>query len=430
MCVILVGTALLSLSIASVDGSRAPFVRSLFTSVSATCVTGLVVADTGTTWSLFGQAVILCMIQIGGIGFMMFGVLFALVFKKTVTPRTRVILSQTFNLDRFDGLVRISRRVIVGTFAFEFLGAAVLSLRFIPIFGVGQGIWKSIFHSVSAFCNAGFDIMGGYSGTYSSFTAFSGDLLVNITLCMLVIIGGIGFVVWDDIYERIKRGHRMSVYSKFVLVISAGLILFGALSIGVFEWDNPDTVGNMPVGEKLLSLLFQSVSPRTAGFNTIDLAAMTPVAKLVMIFLMFIGGASASTAGGIKVVTFGLLVCSVLGVLRGRKRVTLFMHSVKIEDVLRAYSVAAIQLMATLAATVFLMAGGIPTMTAFFETFSASGTVGLSLALTPSLAIPQLVILILLMFFGRVGILTVTYAIAGKINNYEPIHAETHMLVG
>ena len=430
--VIMTGTLLLMLPAASADGLSTSPLTAMFTSVSATCVTGLVVVDTGLYWSGFGQAVILSMIQIGGIGFMTVAVSMSMLLRRTITPREKMILAQSFNLNSVEGLIRLVRKILIGTFVIESFGAAVLACRFVPMFGFFDGIWKSVFHSISAFCNAGFDLMGPYSGEFSSLMQFSGDYVVNITIILLIVTGGIGFVVWSELYELIRKKKRLSVYCKFVLIVTAILIVGGFALILLSEWSNSATLGELPVHGRILAALFQSVTTRTAGFSTIDLTQMTDISKLLFLVLMFIGGASGSTAGGVKVATFGLVIWTVYRVARGETEIMLFRRKISEANVLRALSIVVIQLVICMVGASVMLAGGAELMPALFEVFSASATVGLSLSLTPMLSALCQVTLMIMMFFGRVGILTITYAIMVKIANTKPCisYAEAQMMIG
>ncbi len=435
LVIILSGALLLTIPIARAEPELgpAPFKTALFTAVSATCVTGLVIEDTATYWSVFGQIVILSMIQIGGLGFMTLAVMMSVILKRKITPRERIIFANSLNLNSYEGVVKRVKHIVLGTILVELIGATMLSIRFIPIFGFADGVYKGIFHSVSAFCNAGFDLMGGYSGKFSSITAFADDVIVNITIMLLIIIGGIGFIVWEDILNLIKHRKRMSVYSKFVIVMTLILVFGGAAAILIFEWSNPATIGNMPLGDKIIASMFQSVTPRTAGFNSIDLNGMRDITKLLFLVLMFIGGASGSTAGGVKVATFGLVLYTVLCVSRGKTDVVMFKRKISNVNTMRALSILVIQLIiCILGSGVLLSVDGVYLMEAMFEAFSASGTVGLSLSLTPALPAFCHVVLMFMMYFGRVGILTVTYAITMKIASTDNCvsYAETHMYIG
>lgn len=428
---ILMGTFLLMLPVSRADGTSSDFFTCLFTSTSASCVTGLVLCDTGTTWSVFGQAVILLMIQIGGIGFMTVALMLSVMVRRAITPKERLIAAQSFNLPTFGGVVRLVKKAALGTFIIELAGAVLLAIRFIPVFGV-RGIWYSVFTSISAFCNAGFDLMGGYSGEFSSLSAFSGDIIVNLTVMALIILGGIGFIAWDETIRYFRNKQRLSTYVKLILISSAVLIIVGTAVIAALEWNNADTLGEMNAFEKLLSSMFQSVTARTAGFNTFDLSGMHSATKLIFLSLMFVGGCSGSTAGGVKVGTAAVAVFGVLSILSGKSEVSVFRRRISQNNVLRAYGIIALQFAVTMTGGLIIMTCGCPLMSAMFEAFSASATVGLSLSLTGAMNLAGKITAIILMYFGRVGILTVSYAIMAKLSNSEPIYhyADARMPIG
>lgn len=432
LCVILIGASLLHLPIASRSGTPVPFADCAFTAVSATCVTGLVVTDTALTWSGFGQAVILVMIQIGGLGFMTLAVMLSNLMRRRVSARERVILANSYNLISFEGLLPFVRRIFGGTLLIELCGAVALSFRFIPMYGWGQGIWRSVFHSVSAFCNAGFDLMGTESGAFTSLTSFAREPLINITVMLLIMIGGIGFVVWDDILYYIKERRRFSVYTKLVLTVSAVLWIGGALVVAIPEWNNPATLGALQPGEKVMASFFQSVTFRTAGFNTISLNDMHALPKLASVLIMFVGGASGSTAGGVKVGTVGVLIYAAILHACGRKHITVFRRTIPSEDVIRAFTLVTVQFFVTMLGAFFLIGDGADLMAALFETFSASATVGLSLGLTPTLSLASKIVVMTLMFFGRVGILTIATLLSDKEvqEQNQMQYADTHLMIG
>ena len=432
LCVILIGASLLHLPIASRSGTPVPFADCAFTAVSATCVTGLVVTDTALTGSGFGQAVILVMIQIGGLGFMTLAVMLSNLMHRRVSARERVILANSYNLISFEGLLPFVRRIFGGTLLIELCGAVALSFRFIPMYGWGQGIWRSVFHSVSAFCNAGFDLMGTESGAFTSLTSFARDPLINITVMLLIMIGGIGFVVWDDILYYIKERRRFSVYTKLVLTVSAVLWIGGALVVAIPEWNNPATLGALQPGEKVMASFFQSVTFRTAGFNTISLNDMHALPKLASVLIMFVGGASGSTAGGVKVGTVGVLIYAAILHACGRKHITVFRRTIPSEDVIRAFTLVTVQFFVTMLGAFFLIGDGADLLAALFETFSASATVGLSLGLTPTLSLASKIVVMTLMFFGRVGILTIATLLSDKEvqEQNQMQYADTHLMIG
>lgn len=434
---ILVGALLLMLPIASENRAVTPFRSTMFTATSATCVTGLIAVDTGTHWSVFGEAVILLLIQIGGLGFMSMAVMMSMFIKRRITPRERLLVAQSLGLSGVGGTLKLVRRILIGTFSIEAIGAASFATQFIPIFGVGKGIWYSIFHSISFFCNAGFDILDGtlgYGGSFSSLTGFAGNRVIEITAMLLIVIGGIGFIVWDDIVNLIKKRERISVYSKFVLSITVVLIVSGAILVAIFEWNNPQTIANKSVTDKIFACLFQSVTTRTAGVDMINNAAMTESTKLICMLLMFVGGASGSTAGGIKVGTLGVIICAMLAFARGDDELTVYNRTIPHKTVIRALTVVGLDLAAVLGATLVITAttDGVKVIDALYEAFSGIATVGLSLSLTPTLSLAGHVAVILLMFFGRVGVLTITYSLIlrGVKRNKLIRHPDVDIMIG
>ncbi len=411
LLIILAGALLLMLPISSADGSTTPFLNTLFTATSATCITGLIVYDTATQWSFFGQAVILCMIQIGGLGFMTLGSALILLLRGDSSLSNRKQIAESLNMTDYKTAVRTMRHVLGGTAAFEGAGALILSARFIPEYGWAQGIWKGIFVSVSAFCNAGFDLMGEET-PFSSLTAYTGDLAVNLTVMGLIVIGGLGFLVWEDLYTK-RRWKHLSLFSKTVLTVSGTLIFGGAILIFLFEHNNPETFGALSGKEKILASLFQSISPRTAGMNTVDLTAMTEASQVLTVVLMFIGASSGSTGGGVKVTTIAVLGAALKSVLTGRKDAILLKRRLSSDLVYRAFALVFFPLVAVLVCT-FVINGMEPDVgfiEALYECTSAFATVGLSLSVTPTLSAISKILLILLMFSGRVGMLTISYAL-------------------
>lgn len=409
--IILAGALLLMLPVSSADGTVTPFINTLFTATSATCITGLIVYDTATQWSFFGQAVILCMIQIGGLGFMTLGSALILLLRGDSSLSNRKQIAESLNMTDYKTAALTMKHVLAGTAAFEGAGALILSARFIPEYGWGQGIWKGIFVSVSAFCNAGFDLMG-INRPFSSLTAYTDDLVVNLTVMGLIVIGGLGFLVWEDLYTK-HSWKKLSLFSKTVLISSGSLILGGAILIFIFEGTNPDTLGNLPWKGKILAALFQSVSPRTAGMNTVDLTAMTEASQVLTVVLMFIGASSGSTGGGVKVTTVAVLGAALKSVLTGRKDATLMKRRLSPDLVYRAFALVFFPFLAVLicAFAVNLAEPDISFLEAMYECTSAFATVGLSLSVTPTLTVFSKILLILLMFSGRVGMLTISYAL-------------------
>ena len=429
--IILVGALLLTLPAASRAGESQGLFTGLFTATSATCVTGLVVADTALTWSPFGQAVILLMIQLGGLGFMTVMTLVSLWAHRRIGLSERLIMVSTLNLNDLDGVVRVVRHALMGTAFFELAGAALLSIRMIPKYGFFRGLWHALFHSVSAFCNAGFDLQGVDTGAFSSLAAFQDDPLTLLTTSALVIIGGLGFFVWEDILQN-RCWKKLTLYSKLVLAITAFLLIGGPLFFMVAEGGNPATLGGMDTGEKWLNAFFQSMTLRTAGFNVIDQGAMTDNATVVSCILMLIGGSSGSTAGGLKTVTAWVLFMVLFTSLRGRESITFRGRSISER---RAMNAVTLFLMVLLLFVTGSMLISLTHQTTFlhaaFETASALGTVGLTAGLTPTLARPAQILLIFLMYTGRVGVLS--FSIAFLIRRKDGLdikYPEFNIMVG
>ncbi|MBE6687681.1 MAG: Trk family potassium uptake protein [Ruminococcaceae bacterium] len=407
LALVAVGTLLLMLPVSSSTGQWTDPLTACFTSVSASCVTGLVMVDTATYWSLFGQIIILIMIQTGGLGFMSVLLILSMLIKRRVTPRESIIMAQSLGFDSYGGFRKIALRIVGGTFVFEFVGAVILSARFIPIFGAAKGIYFGIFHSVSAFCNAGFDLMGNFSGKFSSLTAFTDDPTVNITIMLLVIIGGIGFIVWEDVLSY-SRAKGLSCYTKLVLITSFVLVFSGAVFTFFAESGNPDF---SDMTDRVLASFFQSVSTRTAGFNTVELTALSDITKMFSSILMFIGGSAGSTAGGVKTATVALLVITAFQISGGKKEVTVFKRNIDTGVIATALSVAVIALiLVTLSTFAICSIDGISFTDSFFECASALNTVGMSIGVAGNGHTVSKLILMLLMFCGRVGILTMTYS--------------------
>lgn len=414
--IILVGALLLTLPIATRSGESIGFFSALFTATSATCVTGLIVVDTWLTWSPFGQAVILLLIQLGGLGFMTVITLISLVAHRHIGLSERLIMVSTLNLNDLDGVVRVVRRALMGTAFLELLGTVLLSIRMIPRFGLIRGLWHALFHSVSAFCNAGFDLQGGDTGAFSGLADFHADPLVLLTTAGLIVMGGLGFFVWEDV-ARNRRWGKLTLYSRLVLGLTAFLILFGAVFFMATEGDNPATLGEMPAGEKWLNAVFQSVTLRTAGFNVIDQGAMRDNSQVMGCILMLIGGSSGSTAGGIKTVTAWVLFMVLFTNLRGRESITFLGRTLPARRAMNAVTMFLMVLLLQMGgAMVLSLADGVPFLHAAFETASALGTVGLTTGITPTLSPLSRMLLIALMYTGRVGVLSVSIAflIGGK----------------
>jgi len=405
---IMFGALLLTLPQATQDGLGLPFLNAVFTATSAVCVTGLVVVDTATTFTLFGQGVILLLIQVGGLGFMTFATLFAMILGKKITLKERLLLQEALNQVSVEGIVRLTKHVLQISFAIEAIGALILTLRWYPDFGWSKALYYGAFHSISAFNNAGFDLMGNFS----SLTAFVGDPIVNITIMLLIICGGLGFIVMA---ELLAHGKKFRLHTKIVLQVSGVLILLGAVFIFIMEFTNPKTLGPLPLGTKVLAAFFQSVSPRTAGFNTINIAGMYDTTLLSMIVFMFIGASPGGTGGGIKTTTFISIVLSVLSTYRSDPHVVLEGRTLPKDVIHKAWAVTtSAAFLIFLILSILSHTENSDLMTVLFEVTSAFGTVGLSLGITPTLSEVGKMAIILTMFIGRLGPLTLAFVLSQK----------------
>lgn len=428
--IILCGAFLLTLPISSASGEWTSFSDCFFTTTSATCVTGLVVQDTGTYWSIFGQLVILILIQIGGIGFMTVATLFAFVFGKRVSLKQRGLIQESINTTYPGGLVRLTKQIIIGTFVIELIGAIILTIRFSFDFGFLKGLYYGVFHSVSAFCNAGFDLFGAEYGEYCSLTNYVGDITVNLTIIALVVIGGIGFIVWNDIWTNRHHLKRYSIHSKIVLSVTLFLLVFGTVFFFVMENANNSEFANESFKNKFLLSFFQSGTTRTAGFNTCDLEELTTGSKLLTIIYMFIGGSPGSTAGGIKTTTFVVLVLSFIATLKGTSDLNIYKRRLEVDASRKANAVVLTNFsLAIFAAIVISINHNFLLEDVFIETFSAIGTVGLSTGITRSLNELERFVICLLMYCGRVGSLSFALSFAkSKVHNIR--RPETKISIG
>lgn len=410
--IIIIGALLLSLPISSRSRQATPFLDCLFTATSASCVTGLVTVDTYQNWSLFGQCVILVMIQIGGLGFMTIATFFFILIKKKLGLRERQVLSESINTPEIGGILQLAKRIIAVTAVIEGAGAALLSIRFCKLFGPVKGIFYGVFHSVSAFCNAGFDLFGSY-GAFSSLTPFVGDVLVNIVIMCLIIIGGLGFLVWDDVLNYGIKLRKYRLHSKIVLFISAILVFGGAVILFFTEKDYSNS--GFGIGERILASLFGSVTARTAGFNTVDTASLSPSGKIITTVLMFIGGSPGSTAGGIKTTTFITLLLFGFSYIRKNNSFGMFGRRIGADTLEKATAVFVTNLSLMLVSSVVICAAdGLPVTDVIFETTSAVATVGMSTGITRSLSTVSRITIIFLMYCGRVGSLSFAGALAER----------------
>ncbi len=427
--IILVGTLLLMLPMSSKSAEGASFIDALFTATSATCVTGLAVTDTLTYWTRFGQTVILVLIQCGGLGFMVFATFFSLLMRRRISLRERLIMTQSFSVDELSGIVRLAKEIFLRTMTVEGIGALALSTRFIPRFGFGEGIYKSVFHSISAFCNAGFDVMGTV-GHHGSVSAYVSDPVVIITLAALMIFGGLGFLVWEDI-KRKRKFHLFSLHSKIVIATTAALLVGGTLLFMIFEYNNDATVGELNFFQKLMALFFQSSTTRTAGFFSVPQDALTPSSKLLSMVLMFIGGSPGSTAGGIKTVTFAVLIVTSVCVMGGKGEVSVFERRISNIQIFKAIAVSVISIMlVSIASVIIIVSNNLYVADVVFECVSAFSTTGLSTGITAELNSLSKIVLVILMYLGRVGLLTMSMGLLIKNRPSKIRKPEGKVIIG
>lgn len=424
--IILIGAILLTLPISNTTGKPLRFIDALFTATSATCVTGLVVKDTGLFFSTFGQVVIMLLIQVGGLGFMTMATLFSLALKRKISLRDRLILQEAMNQNTMEGIVRLIRKVLFFSLIIEGCGAVLLAIRWSFDMPVGKAIYFGIFHGVSMFNNAGFDLFGHFN----SLTGYVYDPLVNIVVMFLIVSGGIGFIVMSDLVEY-KKNRKLSLHSKVVLSMTGSLILVGAVVIFIFEFSNSKTIGSLNWGGKILASFFQSVTPRTAGANTLDLASMRQASQFFMVILMFIGASPGSTGGGIKTTTFTIMVGAVFAMIRGRDDIVIFRYRLAQERIFKALTITFLALFLVVGVSMVLSTTEDSNfLTILYETTSAFGTVGLSLGLTPHLSMVGKILLSLTMFAGRLGPLTLAYALGPKKGKELYRHPEGKIIIG
>ncbi|WP_418751553.1 TrkH family potassium uptake protein [Frisingicoccus sp.] len=426
---ILTGSVLLSLPFASTDGRATPYIDALFTATTSSCVTGLVTVVTGQHWSLFGQAVILVMIQLGGLGVVSFTTLLLMIAGKRIQLKQRMLIQEAYGFDTLTGMVRMVRKMIWGTLIVEAVGAVLYMFVYIPRYGLAKGIWVAVFTAVSAFCNAGMDLMGA-----DSMMAYVSHPLMNLVTMALIVIGGLGFFVWWDLLAAARRVfrqkmslrqsvRRMSLHSKLVLCVTAALIFGGGVVFFILEHNNPATMGDLTLGGKIWASIFQSVTLRTAGFASIDQGGLRTGSLLLGCVLMFIGGSPGGTAGGVKTVTVTLLACAVLAIVNGHEDVELGHRRVKMENVMKGICVILLQVFFLVISTFALccIESDIPFIQIMYETFSALGTVGLTMGITEGLSVAGRLVLIASMYFGRLG--PITMAMIMNVNgNKKKIH--------
>ncbi|MGE7111994.1 TrkH family potassium uptake protein [Lysinibacillus sp. NPDC047702] len=425
--IILFGSFMLTLPISTKDGMGLSLIDALFTATSATCVTGLIVVDTGDTFSLFGQLVILFLIQIGGLGFMTFATLLFLLVGKKISLKERLLLKEAFNNMSIAGLVKLARRILLFTACIEIIGGIILSIRFSFDMPVGKAVYFGFFHAISNFNNAGFDIMGGFQ----SLTGYVDDPFVVLTICALITIGGLGFIVLNELYEY-RSTKRLSVHSKIVLSTTLILTAGSTILIFLFEYGNSKTIGPLSEWGKILGSFYQAVTPRTAGSNTLPIGDLTHSTLFLIIGLMFIGGGSGSTAGGIKITTFAVLAATMWSQLRGKADIVLFKRRMVHETILKALTVTMSGMLIVVLVTIILsiIEHRHPFMMYLFEATSAFGTTGLSMGLTPELSVGGRILIILTMFAGRLGPLTIVFAITKRRQQESYHHPKGNIMIG
>lgn len=422
--VILLGALLLMLPISTKDRIVTPFNEALFTATSAVCVTGLVVQDTGTYWSSFGQSLILILIQIGGLGVVTVAASFALLSGRKISLMQRSTMQDAISAPKVGGIVRLTRFIIRGTLIIELMGALVMLPVFCQDYGP-RGIWMAVFHSISAFCNAGFDLLGDSDNLYPSLTEYAYNPIVNIAIMSLIVTGGIGFVTWSDICENKLKFHRYRMQSKVIIFTTAFLIAFATIFFFFADFSN------LPLGQRILASLFQSVTPRTAGFNTVNISAMTGASQGLIILLMLIGGSPGSTAGGIKTTTFAVLLANAAATFRRRESAQFFGRRIDYTAVNTATTILTMYIVLFFCGAIFISTyEGLPLSSCLYETASAIGTVGLTLGITPELHMPSQLVLIAIMYFGRVGGLTLIYATLSGTRNCNSRMPKEKITVG
>ena len=427
--VIASGTILLMLPWARAGAGSAPFLDALFTATSATCVTGLITNDTATYWSVFGQTVILCLIQVGGLGVITVAIFITKLSGRKIGLMQRSTMQEAIAAPQMGGIVRMTGFILKMVVVIEALGAAALLPAMIPEFGIVRGIWYAVFHSISSFCNAGFDLMG-VKEPYSSLTSYTGDVAVNVIVMVLIVVGGIGFLTWDDVKRNRFHLRRYRMQSKVVLTVTAVLIVLPAV---FFYWKEFGMPGweDMSVGERILASFFQSVTTRTAGYNTVDLTQLTQSGQMIMILLMLIGGSPGSTAGGMKVTTLAVLFATAVAVFRRRPNAHIFGRRIPNDTAHYAATVLILYLSLFLAGGIFIgCAENMPIVPALFEAASAIATVGVTPGITPDLCAASKAVLIILMFLGRVGGMTIVYAALSTKHPYVSEFPQEKIMVG
>lgn len=429
MGVIALGTMLLMLPFARAGAGRAPFLDALFTATSATCVTGLITQDTATYWSVFGQTVILGLIQIGGLGVVTVAVFITRLSGRKIGLMQRSTMQEAIAAPQMGGIIRMTGFILKMVVVIEGIGALALLPVMVTEFGIGRGIWYAVFHSISSFCNAGFDLMG-IKEPYSSLTSYTGSAVVNGIVMLLIVVGGIGFLTWDDVKRNRLHLRRYRMQSKVVLAVTCLLIVLPAVYFYFQEFAMPGWA-DMTTGEKIFASFFQSITTRTAGYNTVDLTKLTQSGQMIMVLLMLIGGSPGSTAGGMKVTTFAVLFATAIAVFRRRPNAHIFGRRIPNDTAHYAATVLILYLSLFLAGGIFIgCAENMPIMPALFEAASAIATVGVTLGITPDLCVASKIVLIILMFLGRVGGMTIVYAALSAKHPYVSEFPQEKIMVG
>lgn len=428
--IILVGTALLALPAASRDGKSCGLLIALFTATSTTCVTGLALVDTWTQFSGFGQGVILMLIEVGGIGFMSVASMLVFFIRKKASFSQQLLMAQSIGTDDIGDVLRVQKRILYGAFLIQSCGAIILTIRFCQEYRFFTALKLGVFHAVSAFCNAGFDILG-FKEPGTSICCYGTDAVICLTLSALIILGGLGFLVWDEVL-RVSQPQKWSVYTNLVLLTTGLLIIGGMILLSVIEWQNPKTLGEMSLFEKLIAAFFQSVTTRTAGFAGISQGDLTEAGKGISIFLMLIGGSSGSTAGGLKTVTFIVLLLFLWSRVCGKEDACAFYRTISHKDILNALTIFGMMIVLSFAGTIFICAcESVSFIDSLFEVVSAISTAGLSTGITASLSVPSKLLLIAFMYFGRVGLLTISLGFLRTRHSTDQFkYAETNLLIG
>ena len=427
---ILLVTLLLMLPIASQSRTVTPPLTALFTATSAVCVTGQVLVDTGTHWSLFGQVVLIAAIQIGGLGVMTLLALVSMAMGRRIGLRQRTILQESVASFSVGGIVRLIRLALIGTAVIEGLGAAALAFRFVPMLGWAKGLWYSVFHAISAFCNAGFDLMGPVSGSFSSLERFAGDPLINLTVMTLILVAGLGFPVWQDLTKNRLCWKKLRLHTRVVLALTAFLVLVPAALFFITEKNA--AMAGMPTGTRVWASLFSAVTPRTAGFDTVPTGELSPAGGMLTLLLMLTGGNSGSTAGGVKTVTVGVILLAAWSTARGRTSVQIMKRRIPQQAVANASALfILVLLLSGLGAAFLSIADHVSLENALYETISALCTVGLTTGITSTLCAASQIVLIIFMFFGRLGIMTISVGFLAADRAEERVsYAETKIMIG